>query len=109
MSVDIEQVGPCTWQVTAAPDSGRAFWRVTVYENHKRKNMNPMAPVIAATRRAWRIDQAFSLEQISRREMARRRKIARGARTPQEFMKAMNGIEATPAATPTATPTTNQP
>lgn len=102
MSVDIEQVGPCTWRVTAAPDSGKAFWRVTVYENHKRKNANPMGPVIAAMRRAWRIDQAFSLEQISRREMTRRRKMARGAKTPQEFMKAINGIE------PTA-PATNQP
>lgn len=87
MSVDLELIGPCTWRVTARPDSGRAFWSVTVYENHKWRYS--MAPVLRALRRAWKIDQAFSTEQIERRLMAKRRRLARGAKTPQEFMAAI--------------------
>lgn len=97
MSVDLEPIGPCTWRVTAKPDSGKAYWQVTVMENHKWRY--PMAHVLRALRRAWKIDQAFSTEQIERRLAAKRRRLARGAKTPQEFMAAICATEETKEST----------
>lgn len=90
MSVEIEQVGPCRWRVTAQPDSGKAFWSVDVSENHR--SQNPMGPVLAAMRRAWRIDRAFSSEQIDCRVVAQRRRLANGAKTVRQFMEAINQV-----------------
>lgn len=66
MSVTVELVGPCTWRVTAQPDSGKAFWSVQVRERE-----HSIAPVAAALRKAHRIDKQFSLAEIQRREARR--------------------------------------
>lgn len=72
MSVTVALVGPCTWRVTAEPDSGKAFWSVEVRETPRpAKNSHSMAPVMRAVRKARRIDKQFSVAEIDRREARR--------------------------------------
>lgn len=80
MSVDIEQLPARTskptetryWRITAMPDSGKAFWQVTVVEDPGL--MYPMRRVIIATRRAIRIDREFSNQAIERRGKKREKR-----------------------------------
>lgn len=80
MSVDIEQLPARTtkpnetryWKITARPDSGKAFWQVTVEETPR--SLNPMRRVLIATRRAIRIDREFSNEAIERRGKRREKR-----------------------------------
>lgn len=63
------------WVIEAKPDSGRAYWKVEVWENSRARN--PLAPVLRALRRATKIDYEFSLEAIEKRSQRReKRKVA---------------------------------
>jgi len=63
------------WVIEATPDSGRAYWKVEVWENSRARN--PLAPVLRAIRRATKIDYEFSLEAIEKCSQRReKRKVA---------------------------------
>jgi len=61
------------WVIEATPDSGRAYWKVEVWENSRARN--PLAPVLRAIRRATRIDYEFSLEAIEKRSQRRKKRL----------------------------------
>lgn len=61
------------WVIEATPDSGRAYWKVEVWENNRAKN--PLAPVLRAIRRATKIDYEFSLEAIEKRSRRRQKRL----------------------------------